>query len=456
MRLIAFLAAAAAVAVPGPAGAQSPAPAAAPPAGERLTLGSAVELALDRNPDLAISEEDVVSGRHRVTAIKRKRLPAVNAEASALYWDQELAIPFTAPMPGVPPEPVTFREQITTAASLTAVLPLSAQIFVTDAIAVEKHGLAASEQDYNARRLDVASGAARSYLGVLLARATNEIAQSRTQLVQAQLDRARVLKEGGVLGQVDVMRLEAALAATRRQAINAASQVASAEDALVFAIGLPEGIRIEISDALPAEISHPPMGPEEAVRQAVRRRPELRAARERAEQARSGSRVLLADLFPNLVALGSAQHQTGNGPFQPENAWFVGAQLSWNLWDWGSTWNSYKAASHKADQASLVATRASEGLRLDVRRSARDARAAYDALDAARAGLAAAEEAFRIQEARFQEGATNTTDLLSAETEVAEARYAFAAARHAYFLELATLARATGQLPDALIPTGKR
>ena len=66
--------------------------------------------------------------------------------------------------------------------------------------------------------------------------------------------------------------------------------------------------------------------------------------------------------------------------------------------------------------------------------------------------LTAAEEAFRIQEARFSEGATTTTELLAAETEVSQARIGFATARHAYFLELAALARATGQLPDALIP----
>jgi outer membrane protein TolC len=92
-----------------------------------------------------------------------------------------------------------------------------------------------------------------------------------------------------------------------------------------------------------------------------------------------------------------------------------------------------------------------------VRRRAREARAAYDSLAVARAGLTASEEAFRIQEVRFREGAATTTDLLSSETELAEARIGYATARHAYFLQLAALAQATGQLPDALLPnTGAR
>jgi outer membrane protein TolC len=162
----------------------------------------------------------------------------------------------------------------------------------------------------------------------------------------------------------------------------------------------------------------------------------------------------MANLLPAVSALGTYQHTTGFGPFQPENSWFVGLSLSWNLWDWGSTWNSYKAAAYQADQASLVANRMVDSLKVDVRRRAREARAAYEALDVARAGLAASEEAFRIQEARFGEGATTTTELLAAETEVSQARIGNATARNAYFVKLAELARATGQLPDALLPLG--
>jgi outer membrane protein len=428
------------------------APLRAEPAGRRLTLSQAVDAALGGSPDLAISKKGVDRARARVKSSKRRRLPTLSLESTAIYWDQELAFAIAPPIPGMEPEELTVRERLTTATSATALLPLSSQIVIGNLIAVEREGLRASEHDHDARRLEVAANVARAYLGVLLARATSEIAGSRTALVEAQLARARILREGGVLGQVDVMRLEAALAAARRTAITAASDADSALDLLILTIGLPEGVSLELVDDLPARATRPPMTADEAVRQASQRRPELRAARARADQARAGADVEKANLLPNLVALGTVQHNTGNGPFQPENAWFVGLRLSWNVWDWGSTWQGYKSASYQADQADLAADRASDGLRVEVRRTARQARAAWDALEVAEVGLAAAEEAFRIQEARFSEGATTTTELLAAETEVSQARIGFATARHAYFLELAALARATGQLPDALIP----
>jgi outer membrane protein len=447
MRAIVCLAAAAAVAVPGLAGAQP----AAPPTGEQLTLTGAVELALRVSPDLAISQENVESARYRLKSSRGRRLPAVSVASTLLYWDQALEF---AVAPGMA---LTVRDRVTTSSSATAALPLSQQVQIGNLVAVERHGLEASEEDHSARRLDVASNVASAYLGVLLARATSDIAQARTQLVQAQLERSRVLKEGGVLGQVDVMRLEAALAATRRNAISAAADAESAVDALVLAIGLPESTEVQLVDELPEQVSVPPMSPDEAVRQAMQRRPELRAARSRAEQARSGASVEKANLLPSLSAFGTVEHNTGNGPFLPKNAWYLGLQLNWNVWDWGTTYYGYKAASHRADQAERSAARLADALRVEVRRTARDARAAYDALEVARTGQAAAEEAFRIQVARFHEGATTTTELLQAETEVAEARIGYATARHAYFLALASLARAVGQLPDALLPiSGKR
>ena len=409
----------------------------------KLTLSDAVSVALEQSPDLAISKKSIDASRARMTADKRRRFPALALESTALRWNEELSF-------DLPTGTLVAREQVTTSTSLTAVLPLAAQIVLGKVIAADRADLRASEEQHSASRLDVASAVASAYLGVLLAREARDIAQSRTALVQAQLDRARVLVEGGVLGRVDVMRLETALAAARRQAISAASDAESASDALGLLIGLPEGTAVEPVDDLPPAAA-PPLTAAAAVELASRRRPELRVARARAEQARLGATVQKAGIWPNLVALGTVQHNTGGGPFQPEDAWFVGLRLDWNVWDFGVTWNQYKALDHQAQQTSMMADRAEERLRVQVRKSARDARAAFDALDVAKAGLASSEEAFRIQEARFQEGATTTTELLSAETEVTQARIGFATARYAYFIQLAALAQATGQLPDALL-----
>ena len=443
---------------PVPGAQPAPSPDASPdaalpgePAPRRMTLAEVVAYGLAHSPDLAVTAKGVDGARARLRATRARHLPSVTLEGNLLYWDKELS--FDIAIPGLPAgDPTIIRERLTTTASATAVLPLVSQIQIAAAAAADEHGVEASEREHVGRRLDVASGAASSYLNVLLARATRDIASSRAKLVSAQLERARVLQKGGVLGRVDVMRLEAALAAARRDEITAGATAASAEDALGVVIGLPDGTRVEAVDDLPEQPEAPPLDPAQAVEAASRYRPELGVARARAAQARSGASVQRSGLLPSLNALGAVQRTTGNGPFAAENSWFVGLNLSWTVWDWLSTYNSYRAASYQADQADLAADRLGDQVRLEVRRRAREARAAFDTLAVARAGLTAAEEAFRIQEVRFREGATTTTELLSAETELAEARIGYATSRQAYFLQLAALARATGQLPDTLLP----
>jgi outer membrane protein TolC len=448
--LFSALAAAAWLAATAPVALAQPAAAAT---GRRMTLDQAVRFALDRSPDLDISEKGVDSARARLKVSRSRRLPTLSVESQALYWNEELAFGLAAP--GMEPPPggegqVVVREQVTTSTSLTATQLLSHQIVIGRLVAADRAGVQAAELDHSARRLQVASGVATAYLGVLLADENRSITEARVGLVSAQLDRARILEESGSLGKVDVMRLEASLAAARREAIVAASQAESARDSLVLQLGLPVGSRIEPVDALPP-VSAPPVDPDQAVRRALGARPDLKAAQARARQARAGALVQRADLLPSLVAFGTYQYNTGGGEFQPESAWFVGLGLNWNIWDWGATLNTYRAARHQADQAAMAAERQEDGARAEVRRAAREVQAAHQALAVAEVGLAAAEEAFRIQEVRFAEGATTTTDLLAANLEVTQARTGFASARFAYYTRLAQLAQATGQLPDALL-----
>ncbi|HET6613175.1 MAG TPA: TolC family protein, partial [Kofleriaceae bacterium] len=157
-------------------------------------------------------------------------------------------------------------------------------------------------------------------------------------------------------------------------------------------------------------------------------------------------------LFPQIAAIATVQESGGGGAFAEPFSWFVGLQASWNIWTWGREWKAVDAAGIRATQAALAADRLADRVAVEARNQARTARAAHDAIAVASTGLAAAEEAYRIQQARYAEGATTTTDLLSAETDVSRARIGYATARYSYMLELAKLARATGQLPSALLP----
>ena len=420
-----------------------------------LSLGEAEQIALGQSPELAMAQKGVDGARARLAATRALRLPRVTLEANVLVWNEELSFVVPTPSMTMPGEfeltPVTVRGQTTASATLSVAQPLTQQIALGKLVDVEEAGVAAAKEDQGGARVEVAYRVADGYLVVLLAEAAKEIAGLRAAQFEAQLARARVLVDGGVLQPVDAMRLEAALAAAQREVIVATSQARQAMGGLVLALGLPPDTVVQVRDDLPDEPKALGMGVDEAVAMASERRPDMRALAHRAEQARSGAGAAKAGLLPELVAVGSYQHNEGGGTFQSADAWFAGLNLQWNVWDWGNTWHGYEEAEAKAAQARMAAERMGDRVHVEVSATALDAQSAYDALAVARTGLAAAEEAFRIQNDRFSEGVATTTDLLDAQTEVTQARLGYASARYAYFRALAALARATGQVPSALL-----
>jgi outer membrane protein TolC len=179
----------------------------------------------------------------------------------------------------------------------------------------------------------------------------------------------------------------------------------------------------------------------------------LRAADARAAQAQGARDLAKTNLYPSVNAVVQADHNEGQSTFASKNQWFVGVTLSWNVWDWGANWHDMKAAGAQAEGARLVAQRARDRVQLEVRSAVRGARAAFQKLDAAGRGATAAEEAYRIQSVRYNEGALTTTDLLVAQVDVTRARGALALARFEYLSAIVALHRAMGRAPELGLAT---
>jgi outer membrane protein TolC len=297
--------------------------------------------------------------------------------------------------------------------------------------------------------LDTAQRASEAYLRLLQAKALLAVSEQSVRQVEGQLERAKILESGGVMQRVDVLRLTAARDNARHTVLRASTSVTTAGEALVLALNLPTGTALDVVDDLPDPPAPFTVTAKAALEEAKATRPEIAAARERSAQASKAEEVATAQLFPNIVALATYQHTEGQSTFQPKNAFFIGGSLSWDIWDWGKSWENIKEAEYKAEQSRIGETVLHDQIAFDVRRRLSELQTTYASLDVARSALEAAEEAFRIQEVSYREGSATTTDVLDTQTEVSRARSSYAQARYEYYLAQAGLARAVGQLPTA-------
>jgi outer membrane protein len=425
----------------------------APAAAEPLTLERAVEAALDQSARIGISEAAVVGARARVKSVEALRYPSINVDANVFLWNEALSFQIADPgmLPPGQDASVTVRDRITSTVGVTVAQPLSGLLVIDKALSLERAGVDAVRAEARGTRADVALQVSQAYFQALQAEAAQAIAAASVRQVEAQLTQARALADVGMLERVDVMRLEAALAAARQGQLQAATGVRLARDSLALAIGLDPTTPVEPVDDFPDPLPVPTLS-DTVTAADVSGRPELEAARARTRQAELGAAVAKADLYPNVNAIGTYQHNEGQGTFAAKDSWFVGVTLAWNVWDWGNDWYEVKAAEAGARQAALAVELTRDQLTLQARAEVLTARNAFEALEVARVGLTAAEEAFRIQNARYTEGAATTTDLLQVESEVTQARLRYATARFGYLRDLAAAAHALGRMPTEVLP----
>lgn len=410
----------------------------APGAARRMTFTEAVELAGTSGLEVIINRKGTDAFEERVQATRALLFPRVQTSGNVLIWNE----PLVAAGFG------NIRDQVTASLSFTVAQPVTGLAGAIKLLEVEKLGKEVSKEDEARARLDSGYRAAEAYLRLLQARALADVSAKSVVQVEAQLQRAKALEAGGVLGKVDVLRIESAVAQAKQGTLRATAGVSVAEKGLVLAINLDGGERIEPVDDLPEAPPPPAIAREDALKLAHDTRPEKRAANMRIEQANAGAKAAFSPLIPNILLIATFQHTEGQAElFQPKNSFFAGATLEYTLWDWGRTWDQYQEAKVREEQAQLGARGVSDMIDFDVERRVVDAQAAHEMLGVAKSGLVAAEEAQRIQTARFEQGAATTTDVLDAETDLLRARSGMANARYEYFIAQAALSRALGRLP---------
>ncbi|HTM19031.1 MAG TPA: TolC family protein [Kofleriaceae bacterium] len=410
-----------------------------------LTLAEAVAMAGQANDGVLINAEAVHAAEHHLAADRALRWPKLHGDANLTLWDKELA--FTLPGPNGTTMDAVFRERLTGSASLQLIQPISPLLVIQQMIKLDQAGIAAARADLDKSRADAGYLVAEAYLRLLQASAMREVAARSVAQLEAHLARARVLEKGGVAQNHDVLRLEAARDAAQQALLSAEAGIYTGERGIALALGLPDDQRIAVKDDLPETPPPPPIDEEGAARGALAMRPEQRAARAHIEQAVRGRNIARANYFPNISAIGQVQRNQGVSTLQPENSWFVGVNLTWDIWDWGKTRHTVAEAQSRRVQAEIAAQAGSRQIAFDARRRAREAALAYQSLAAAQSAVRAAEEAYRIRGIALGQGEATTTDVLDAENEVARARVQAVVARYDYYLALTALARATGGTP---------
>lgn len=288
-------------------------------------------------------------------------------------------------------------------------------------------GLLAGEAGLRAARLSVAAEVARHYFELRGMQEQLRVARAALETQEAALKLVQGRQEAGRGTALDTERARALVQST-------AAGVPALEAALLrgrYRLGVLTG---QAPTALDAQLAEPrPLPGLGAValsrigspQDLLRRRPDVQAAESQAAAAAARAGVVRADLFPRITlggTLGQNASRLGRLDEGASYAYNLGAQLVWNLVDFGRIKAQIAAADARSEAALLsyertvlIALEETEGALAGYTHSQRQAQALFEA-------ALAAEKAATIARERFGVGVSDFLAVLDAERELLAAR----------------------------------
>ena len=276
-----------------------------------------------------------------------------------------------------------------------------------------------------------------AYYAVLAEAELLRVAQGRATRAEEQLRLARARVVSGAAVQSDSLTVRLELTRARVSLLREESQLRVVRLGFGRRVGIAgPAAAAPVGDEAPAEL---PLTLDAAITQALDQGPAYRVARATERSAQAELRGRRGAYFPTVNLVGA--HTRFDTQFFPSarNVSSITLNFSFTLWN-----NGEREMAIIQSRARLDVARA---FRADLERAAlRDVTAAYDGYETARAAvdleveaLGLARENYRVQEARYQAGATTVLDLLAAQDDLSQAEANLIQARYANRLALALL-----------------
>lgn len=391
--------------------------------GQTLSRADAVAQALAANPQVKLSLEQVALLEGRIVEAKADALPDISWNTLAMRSRD----PGLLNSPNFDAFPQEFRD---------ALSPLPANAFSTSADfrqtlfsfklgkALEAARIArgAGEHDVRRARQMTALDAIRAYNQLLFAMEQLRVIQTDMQSKQSHLDYARNRRAAGVATELEVLRAEVDVENARAEALRGENEVAASRAMLNTVMLRPTNTPINPSDTLAVVAFDAAF--EDAVKEALTARPELRLLRRQEQFQDKLVDVAAADAKPRVDFTGSygfAVRRPKNF-FQPNfSRWSAAVNVAVPLFDgWRTAGRVAQARAQRNTVTQQIAALENQ-VRLDVQ-SAFDALAlANRTIQAADLNVAQARRAMEMTEANYRLGAATQLDVIDAQQALRQA-----------------------------------
>ncbi len=423
-------------------------PAAAWDGSRPLTLQDAVNLALERNPEMLIAQEEMNELKGKITEVRSGAYPQVSFKGFGLRL-RDPSILNSSSFDEFPPEFLDFlipRANNMFDFGVSLKQPIYNAGKVSTALKLAEESLGERAASSEGVRQQLIFKVYRAFNDLLLMLANQEVVEETYQQRLKHLEQARSRLANGVATEVDVLRSEVNVANMEPELIRAENRVRLARAAL-------NNLIVEDLEAPTQVIGNLEYRPwaagslEDIQRRTLEMRPELVAARRRVQQAELT--LSLANAEKKLTV--DFESQYGYTVRRPQNffnndysRWNISINFNLPLYDSGRKAGLTAQALARRRAAEQVLAQLENNIGLEVKQAYDDMQSSAKAIAAAQLSVSQAERVFELMQANYQYGAATTLDVVDSQMALALARNTEIGATYEYEMAKARLRLASG------------
>ncbi len=283
-----------------------------------------------------------------------------------------------------------------------------------------------AEDDLFSTELELILSVQENFLALLQAREDVRSAQDSVRRLQSQLRVTQAFYDVGLKPKLDVLQAEVDLAQAENELLKARNSVATQEARLNTLLTEPLQARIKYVGEL--EFLPFTMELEDCLERAFANRPDLKAMEKSVIMAEKDSKIAFSGLLPQVGAdfdlsrTGSGMDVQGN-KYSGANwsQWSVSVNASWKVFDWGSTWYSWRGAQQGVRQYEATLENLRQEVAYGIKAQFLKIEEAKERIKVMRTAVASAKESYRMAVARYQAQVGTNTDVLDAQSRLTEA-----------------------------------
>lgn len=238
----------------------------------------------------------------------------------------------------------------------------------------------------------------------------------------------------GLIQKSDVLNAQVQVAALTSNLAKANSNIRNASDYLSLLMGEKSGTVYKTTDSITAAQKLPDLPQNVASSRA-----DFMAMQKAIEASDLMIKSNRMSYLPKLNAFGNYQYNDNRLTGFGANAYLVGVQLSWNIFNGNRTKNRITTQKLERDKLTTQLAVQKDQSQLELDKAYRDLADAQSEIRRGNAAIEQASEALRILQNRYEQGLVNTTDVLLAQTQLSQQRFSLAQAQFTANVTLAYL-----------------